>query len=374
MPLDYAYFPHIVDSAIARADHSTLLTLRLISRRVQAQAERQLFRHVLVQPSTFDGRGYKFRSAGGSLPVQPWPDRSEGDKDGREGRARLLRLLGHAEVLDVHKTMARATREAGEEGTERSRGGESGYEDGTLLDVLARIPVRRGEYHRYLVPAPPLSTSIIPTPSTTIAGTLHTYVQEYSVYVGSHWRDRTFYLDYPPGVGRYVVNLRYHINRDLGELYGPAPSCARIVNPALTPSPSGGEELDYVLIFTEVSPDISTPTAATMGMAATQRRTAHTLLFELACAYEGIRRAQPRAKVTLVGVEAFVGSLCGGLNVKEAGRLFESKLRLARMDLEMGGEVYNGEPGPVVYLSHPEYEALVGGREYELETGAVELY
>lgn len=366
--LDYAYFPHIVETAIEHADHATLLTLRAVSRRVCAHAERQLFRHVVVRPSSYDGRGYLFRSPRGCLPVQPWEvNESSAVEDAKreeDGRARLLHQLAHAEVIDVHKAIAAKppVNERGEDGAN----GESGEDlddrvdpDAPLLEVLSRIPTRRGEYHRFLAPFPS------PSPNTplTLRTPTNTYIQEYSVYVGSHWRHRTFYLEYPPNVDKYVVNLRYHVDRTLGELYGPAPSCDRIVDgPKSGPGPR-----QYVLICTECPPEALIPTVPTHGTAATQRRTVHTLLYELAAALYRLRCAQPRARIVLVGAEDFVGSLCGATSREEAGALFENKMRLAAE-----GEVV--EARGVEYWTREEYRACVGEGGWEVETGPVELY
>ncbi|BEJ15098.1 hypothetical protein CspHIS471_0408650 [Cutaneotrichosporon sp. HIS471] len=325
--LDHAYFPHIVENALRRLDHSTLLSLRL---------------HVVLARSP-DGRGYSIRSVEGALPVGPWASASSSS----EAEARIVTLLAHAKVLDVHTSLPYNTATA------------------PLLDVLGTIPTLRAEYHSLVGPSP------------------QTYVQEYAVYMGSHWRGRTFYFEPPPDVERYVVHLRYHVDRRLCELYGPAPSCERILAPASLASvtipviQSAGQNVQpalatspsYILIFTgRHEPAI--PSVPTQGLAASQRRTVHTLLYELAAEFEGVRRLQG-ARLTLVGAEEFITSLCGPTSTAEAAQMFERKLVLARRDME--GPREDTAP-PVQYLSHAEYEALVGARAYEAETRPLQLY
>lgn len=304
--LDHACFPHIVEDALRRTDHATLLSLRLVSKRAKALADAELFAHVLVSRSP-DGKGYVLRSPDGGLPV----------KAGLDAPA----LLSHTRVLDVHAALAPSP----------------------LLSALAAIPTRRVAHHRLLAPPPT------------------TYVQEYAAYMGSHWRDRTFCFEPPRGVRRYVVHLRYHVDRRLCELFGPAPSSERIAK---------GAQPEYILVFSG-SPEPSAPSVPTHGLAASQRRTVHTLLYELAAAFEAVRRQG--ARLTVVGAEEFVGCLCGATTTAEAGRLFESKLALARR--EMGRDAGEGDAAPpVAYLSHGEYEAAIGGRAYEAETRPMQLY
>ncbi|BEI84367.1 hypothetical protein CcaverHIS002_0409710 [Cutaneotrichosporon cavernicola] len=338
--LDHAYFPHIVENALKRLDHATLLSLRLVSRRAKALAESQLFQHVVLAPSP-DGRGYSIRSVEGALPVRPWASASSSS----EGETRLVTLLAQAKVVDIHTSIPCNTATA------------------PLLDVLGTIPTRRAEYHSLVGPSP------------------QTYVQEYAVYMGSHWRGRTFYFEPPPDLERYVVNLRYHVDRRLCELYGPAPSCERILASASLASvtipaiESAGQNVQparspsYILIFTgRHEPAI--PSVPTQGLAASQRRTVHTLLYELAAEFEGVRRLQG-GRLTLVGVEEFITSLCGPTSTAEAAQVFERKLVLARRDMD--GPREDMAP-PVQFLSHAEYEALVGARAYEAETRPLQLY
>ncbi|CAK9779971.1 hypothetical protein CC85DRAFT_283555 [Cutaneotrichosporon oleaginosum] len=318
--LDYAYFPHIVEDALRRTDHTTLLALRLVNRRIKNLAEAELFSHVLFTRAP-GGKAYVLRAADGKLPVPAWPTTDlpcppDGDA------ARLLRLLAHTRVLDIHT---------------------SPPPGGPLLAALARVPTRRSQHHH----------------SPAARGT---FVHEYAVYMASHWRERRFCFDPPAGTERYVVHVRHHTNRTLHELYGPAPSAERILSRG--PSARGTPPPAYILVFSGC-PEPCAPSVPTHGAAAGQRRIVHTLLYEFAEQFEALRRAQ-RAQVTVVGAEDFVASLCGATSTEEAGRLFESKLALARRD--MAGEEEDPCAPPVRYFSHGQYEALVGGRVYEAQT------